>query len=102
MATQVANVYRSSTGKTGFYDVYPELEGKFADLGTIYSTMIDTPLYIMALQYCIDQEPFIRDIAKFALNSPPFNPFRDYPVLERKALGKMQESGRPAGKFNRL
>lgn len=96
MATQISNVYRSSIGKTGFYDVYPEMEGRWADMGTVYSTMIDTPLYIIALKYCIDQEAFVREIAKLPMNAPPFNPFRDYSILERKALGKMQQTGMAA------
>jgi len=99
MATQVSNVYRSSTGRNGFYDRYPELEGKWASLGTIYSTMIDTPLLIMALKYCIEQEDFIKQIAKLPMSLPQFNPFRDYAILERKALGKTQMQGMPAGKF---
>jgi hypothetical protein len=61
--------------------------------------MIDTPLLIMALKYCLDQEAFVREISKLPLNTPQFNPFRDYPILERKALGKMQQSGMSAGKF---
>ena len=92
MATQVSNVYRSSTGKTGFYDRYPEMEGAWSSLGTIYSSMIDTPLFIMALKYCLDQEAFVREIARFPVNVPQFNPFRDYAILERKALGKTQLS----------
>lgn len=100
-ATQVENVYRSSLGKTGLYGSYNEFqEGKWSAKGTIYSTFVDTPILIMALKYCLDEKDGLaKKLSRLPLNKPDFNPFRDYPTLERMALGKTQIQGLPAGKF---
>ena len=102
MATQVSNLYRSSLGKTRLFGTYNYFPGKFSDKGTIYSEFIENPTYIMALRYCIDREPMVQRLSKFPIRHPEFNPFRDLPILERMALGKMQVPGYGAGKFMRL
>lgn len=99
-ATQISNVYRSSLGNTKLYGSYNQFqEGKWSSKGTIYSMFVENPLLIMALKYCLDEEALARKLSKFPQNKPEFNPFRDYQILERMALGKTQLQGHGAGKF---
>ena len=102
MATHVSNVYRSSLGKTRLFQTYNYIQGKFSDKGTIYSEFIQNPNFILALRYCIDREPLVQRISKFPIRHPEFNPFRDFAILERMALGKLQQTGYGAGQFMRL
>jgi hypothetical protein len=41
----------------------------------------------MALKFCLQREPLAAQIATFS--ALEFNPFRDYPQLEREAKTKM-------------
>ena len=98
MATQVANLYRSSLGKKQLFASYVSDEnGKpiLKDKGTIYSEFIQYPEIIMALKFCRDNEPLISRISKLPLKHPEFNPFRDVAVLERMAIGKIGIGGIP-------
>jgi hypothetical protein len=99
LATQIQNIYRSSLYKTGLYELYKSTEGKFSDKGSIYSGFINDPFFIIALKYCMDFEPLARHAAQLPAGHPAFNPFRDFPILERMALGKTQIQGYGAGQF---
>jgi hypothetical protein len=98
LADQVANVYRSSLGLKQLYGTYLR-----AVDGTIYSNFIENAILVMAIKHCLDTEELARRIAQFPLLNPEFNPFKDYPILEREALNKMGFDGRyGAGKFTPL
>lgn len=95
IATQVANIYRSERGKKQLYGEYHYTEGIWARKGSIYQKFVENPELIMALKFCLDSEELVRRIALF--KGIDFNPFKDYPVLNRMALDK---SG--AGEFMSL
>ena len=99
LATQVQNVYRSMKYRRGLYDVYNSTIGVYSDKGSIYNGFVTDPKYIIALEWCIRTEPLVRHISRFQQNQPEFNPFRDFSILERMALGKMQTTGYGAPKL---
>jgi hypothetical protein len=99
LATQVQNIYRSSKFRKGLYDVYNSKEGVWSDKGSIYRGFTEDPNYIIALRWCMDTEPLIRHASRFPIGNPEYNPFRDFSILERMALGKRQEAGYGAGNF---
>lgn len=102
LATQVANVYRSSLLKRELYDSYHHQQGRLASKGTIYSEFVENPQLIQATKYCLDNDALAQQLSRLPVSYPEFNPFRDYPVLERMALGKLQTPGHSAGQFLRL
>lgn len=99
LATQISNVYRSAIGKKQLYGTYNYHEGKFSNKGAIYSEFIDNPSFIIALKYCLDREILALQISKFSTGQPDFNPFLDFPILKRMALGKLRQSGSGAFEF---
>lgn len=98
LATQVSNIHRSFLGQPRFYARYVD-EHPTASKGTLYSTFVERPMLIMAIKFCLDHEPLAVRLARLPQHRPDFNPFRDYPVLERMALGKIQVGPHGAGKF---
>jgi len=87
LATQISNVYRSSRGKSQLYGAYHYSEGYWSSKGSIYQAFVESPELIMALKFCLDYEELVSRIAR--LKHLEFNPFNDYPVLERMALSKV-------------
>jgi hypothetical protein len=99
LATQVQNVFRSMKLRKGLYDVYNSTLGVFSDKGSIYKGFTEEPNFVGALEWCLKAEPLARHISRFPQNQPEFNPFRDFPILERMALGQGQMPGYGAGQF---
>ncbi|HYJ90022.1 MAG TPA: hypothetical protein VEV84_01825 [Pyrinomonadaceae bacterium] len=97
-AVQISNIYRSSLRKTGLYEEYYSGTAS-SDMGSIYSDFADTPASIVVLKYFLDFEPLARHLALLPIGKPSYNPFRDFPILERKALGKGQSPGQRAQPF---
>ena len=98
LADQFANVHRSFLGKTRFYDHYTAFNAN-ASKGTLYSKFVETPMQVMALKFCLDHEPIAQRLARLPQSRPDYNPFRDYPTLERMTLGKLQVGPGGAGKL---
>ncbi len=99
IATQFENIYRSEQGNQKLLGQYLHVIGKYSSKGDIYRYFIEEPQMIQALKFCIDNEPMVKAITKLPAGRPEYNPFRDYLILERMALGKLQTPGSPAGKL---
>lgn len=87
LATQMTNIYRSYHGRKQLYPDYWTMEDQWSNKGDIYSSLIEEPMTIIVLKYFLDSEEFAKKVAH--LKRPSYNPFRDYPILERMALGKI-------------
>lgn len=90
LGMQMANIYRATKGKNQFYAEYSyqwdannKLVPVWGDKKSIYEDFVESGEVIMALKFCLQREPLAAQVA--SLMSPVFNPFRDYPQLEKEA-----------------
>ena len=90
LGMQMANLYRASRGKLQYYAEYSyqwdknnKLVPVWGDKKSIYDDFVESGEVIMALKFCLQREPLAAQAASFM--SPAFNPFRDYPQLEKEA-----------------
>lgn len=94
LGMQMANVYRASRGKTQYYadynyewDANNKLVPVWGNKKSIYDDFVESAEVIMALKFCLQREPLAAQAANIA--GTEFNPFRDYPHLEKEAKKRM-------------
>lgn len=73
LATQLQNVFTSTTGESDYYSLY---DGNFKKKEDMYQLISDTPQYLSAIKHFLATEPLAYLASQ--LKAPEFNPFRDF------------------------
>ncbi len=92
LATHMQNVYLDCRGKTRYYRTHDDPVLRTKD--HIYLEFVEDGQVIQALQHFVNNETLARVVAQWQLPFPRFNPWRDFPQLERIYLDR---SGTPNG-----
>lgn len=85
IASQMANIYRSSLGNTQLSLYYTDY-GVYFPKQYIYSQFIGNPELIMAIKYFLNNDNFTKQVARVI--TADFNPFRDYSYLAEQSRKK--------------
>jgi hypothetical protein len=84
LALHMQNVYLDNRGSPRFYRSYNSRQA--VSKGVAYSSLIGDAEALMAFRYFVDVEPLAKAVAGWKVPADTFNPWRDYPVLERMYL----------------
>lgn len=80
-ALQMQNMYLACRNAPRFYRTYKRLES--VSKSTAYQYLSESAESLMALRHYTIREPLAAKVALWKFPADSFNPFRDYPVLER-------------------
>jgi hypothetical protein len=87
-AFQLQNLLRSSRKKNSLQYTYLSRDrthpSYMSNKSSIYQHIVDSPEHIMALKHLLNTDTLARLVSNW--QSPEYNPFRDYKILERLSL----------------